>query len=370
MRLAVKRALPALLAAALAHAQGASLANPYESPTPSPSPPAPAPPAPPPSPSPTPAPPPSPTPTSTAPDFLALRGASLEVTDLAAALEPYLQTCKYDEAYLTRQCEALKERLMYLGASRLLRVSIPTTGGVGAATVDKRDVVVRACLTCGGPAVLAGELSGGGLVLGKLPQRIRAGAAGFALDGIELGRVPLAAEKEPARVAPSLVTEVVFRARNEAPAAVSKQPVVLVDILGWRAYDRCEGKIYASAPAGDAGIVAAMEKDDPTCPGYVPPVVKVVENLPETLTAEDITRVMEGAREDVLVCYDKYGVAGYAPATIVVGGADGRMRSIAIGGKFEKTETAGCIEKLMRAVTFPRFRATDLTIDWKFYLNE
>ena len=44
--------------------------------------------------------------------------------------------------------------------------------------------------------------------------------------------------------------------------------------------------------------------------------------------------------------------------------------SIAIGGKFEKTETAGCIEKLMRAVTFPRFRATDLTIDWKFYLNE
>lgn len=299
--------------------------------------------------------------------FLAMHARAEPVDDLAETLLPYLQTCSYPEPYLSRQCAALKERLMFLGTSRLFRYT-----AAGAATLDGRQVVLRACLTCGDAARVQEGLTGGGFVLGRVPRgmRTKAASASARFEGIELGRVPLA-DADPAKVAPALITEFLFRARNELPRRIhaSASSMILVDVVGYRVYDRCAGKVFTSWP-GDGGTIPAVEQTDPTCPGYVKPVVKVVEHLPEKLTQDQIRKVLEGAREDVLVCYDKYGVGGYAPAKITVTGQDGRIFEIVIAGKFENTATAECIDKVMRAVRFPRFLEKELHIDWQFFLQD
>lgn len=262
---------------------------------------------------------------------------------------------------------------MFLGTSRLFRYAVTAEGSRGAAIVEGRQVVLRACLTCNGPAVVSEGLTGGGLVLGKMPQSVRTTIGGLAIDGIDMHRAQIGGDSDPAKVAPALVAEFLFRARNEPPkiaAGKGRQPIVLVDVAGYRVYDRCTGRMYAAWPGGDGGTIAAVEKTDHTCPGYVKPVMKVEENLPAKLDDEGIKRVLEGAREDVLVCYDKYREGGYAPAKITVTGANGRIEKIAIGGKFDGTPTAQCIEKVMRAVTFPRFKEKDLQIDWQFFLQD
>lgn len=302
--------------------------------------------------------------------FLDLRRKAEHVNNLSDALEPYLQTCRYPEEYLERQCNALKERLMFLGTNRTFRYTVPATGGRGASIVDGKQVVVRACLTCSAPAAVAEGLTGSAVIVGKTPSAVRATSAGLDLQGIELTRAPLSANQAPEKVAQALETEFIFRTRNELAKPVGREHVVLVDVLGFRSYDRCTGKIYAVSPPGDGGSLANVEQKDTTCPGYVKPVVKVEENLPQTLTAEQITKVMEGAREDILVCYDKFGVGGYAPAELTVTGSDGRIKEIKITGKLEGTPTSQCIDKVVRAVTFPRFKDKELHIDWKFFLQD
>ena len=230
------------------------------------------------------------------------------------------------------------------------------------------------------PLVLGGGLIGSGFVTTRRPKSVRPveGALG-KFDLVDLDVAKQAVDgKPPTRwrdeFSPHLRAEIVFRPLASPGWFVGVAPRhegVLVELLGYRIFDRCTGRIVASSLP--AQPVEGVEKTDASCPGYLAPVAEAPkpppENLPKTLTRDQLQRAFEGVREDVLVCYERNGGPGYAPTRVVIAGADGRVQSANVPGKFEGTPTAECVVKVVTGVTFPRFSDKELVVNWQFFLR-
>jgi hypothetical protein len=313
-----------------------------------------------------------------------LRAKATEPADVRAALEPFLWKCTDAEPYLRHRCDLLKRRLMMQRAEQTYR----TTVGPEAVRVLARDrpeptleVVLRGCVACDQPLVLEDGLVGSGFVTTRRPKAVRPreGAPGrFDLVDLDFAKQTVAPDgKTPSQwrdaFAANLRAEIVFRPTAGPGWWVGVEPRyegIVVEILGYRIFDRCTGSVVASS--APAQPVAGVEKTDATCPGYVAPVVvapKPIENLPKTLTRAEIERAFELAHDDVMICYERNGVPGYAPTRVVIGGADGHVRSATVGGKFEGTPTGECVAKAVSGLTFPRFSDKELVVNWQFFLR-
>jgi len=317
--------------------------------------------------------------------FEDLRAKATEVADVRVALEPFLWKCTDTEPFARRRCELIRRRLMRQHAARTFRM-VAEPGAVRVAAKERPtpvlEVVLRGCLTCEQPVVLEGGLFGTGFITTRRPRQVRPreGAPGrYDLIDLDVARHAVAADgRKPGEwselFAAHLRAEVVFRPVLAPPWWVGVEPRhegATIEIVGYRIFDRCSGRVVASSVP--AQPVQGVEKTDAGCPGYVAPVAEAPkpppENLPKTLTRDQIQRAFDSAREDVLICYERNGVPGYAPTRVIIRGADGAVQSATVGGKFEGSATAACIVKSVLGVTFPRFADKELVVNWQFFLR-
>ena len=80
------------------------------------------------------------------------------------------------------------------------------------------------------------------------------------------------------------------------------------------------------------------------------------------LSQADITRVMAGVKARGKDCAQRLGQAGVADLKIVVG-KEGNVTDATVSGKLANTPVGACIEKVMRASSFPR--STGLRFDYR-----
>jgi len=317
--------------------------------------------------------------------FEDLRDRAMEVSDPRPAVQPSLWRCTDSEPFRLRRCRLLKRRLMAQRAAQTywMRAEPEAVRVIARDRPEpKAEVVLEGCLTCGRPVALEGGLVGSGFVTTRRPRAVRprAGAPGFFdLFNLDEERLPVTVDgQKPSvwkeTVGPHLRAEVVFRPTMDPPWWYGIQPRhegVTVKIVGYRIFDRCTGRIVASSLPSEP--VEGVEKTESTCPGYVAPVVEAPEpppeDLPQKLNRDQIQRAFESVREDVLVCYERNGVPGYAPARVVIMGSDGKVKSVAIGGKFEGSPTAECITKAVMGLVFPRFLDDEMVVNWQFFLR-
>jgi hypothetical protein len=92
------------------------------------------------------------------------------------------------------------------------------------------------------------------------------------------------------------------------------------------------------------------------------PTKREAESSAPPLSQADITKVMAGVKTRAKDCAQRLGQAGVADLKIVVG-KDGNVASASVGGKLANTPLAACVEKVMRASSFPR--STGLRFDYR-----
>jgi hypothetical protein len=88
--------------------------------------------------------------------------------------------------------------------------------------------------------------------------------------------------------------------------------------------------------------------------------------LPQ-LSQADISRVMAGVRTRGKECAKQLGQKGIAELNLVVG-KEGRVTQVSIGGSVANTPLAACIEKVVRAASFPR--SAGLRFDYRLDVRQ
>ena len=97
----------------------------------------------------------------------------------------------------------------------------------------------------------------------------------------------------------------------------------------------------------------AMLKDVQKSKPEPPPPEREEAAPPPPLSQADISRVMAGVKTRSKDCARQFGQKGIAELKLVVN-KDGRVTDVTVGGKLASMPVAACIEKVVRAASFPR----------------
>lgn len=147
-----------------------------------------------------------------------------------------------------------------------------------------------------------------------------------------------------------------------------------VKVVGFRVYDPCDGTIIAADPpsnptsadksaCGENVMAGAEEKPEPKKD------TKPAEpTLPAALTTYMINTALAPARKAAQQCYVTYGVSGNASFRITISDK-GQVIALQQTGDFVDTPTGACVEKAVKAATFPPTRKKSTTIDYPFMLR-
>jgi hypothetical protein len=106
-----------------------------------------------------------------------------------------------------------------------------------------------------------------------------------------------------------------------------------------------------SKPHQDKGLDALLNDVQKGKPDS-PPKHDAPAPLP-SLSQSDITRVMAEVKTRGKECARQLGQKGIAELNLVVG-KEGRVTQVSVGGNVANTPLAACIEKAVRAASFPR----------------
>lgn len=269
-----------------------------------------------------------------------------------------------------RQCLAVKEARARAVVDQLYVTHGDLVVSLGEYDAAKGGVpwTVRACLSCGEAAQIAGERR---YVTGKGAVAIKGGA----LVGPELAKgVIRVASSGAARrwrevALPRLEKQVLFRVPPKfAGWSQGLTKGVTVEVVGVRVFDPCDGVVVHASPASDpvpgdplrcpgGAAIEAEKPPEPTVPtGPVGPT------LPDKLSTADIQATIAPTRPELLKCLEIYGIPGDARVTLDIAGADGSVKKAALRGEFEDTPTGECITKVLSAVQFPKFKSKSMTI--------
>jgi hypothetical protein len=110
----------------------------------------------------------------------------------------------------------------------------------------------------------------------------------------------------------------------------------------------------------------ALLKDVQKGKPEAPPKQEAAAPLPQ-LSQADISRVMAGVRTRGKDCAHQLGQKGIAELTLVVG-KEGRVTQVSVGGNVANTPLAACIEKAVRAASFPR--SAGLRFDYRLDVRQ
>jgi hypothetical protein len=293
---------------------------------------------------------------------------------LAAVLWAELGRCGGDDELERRACEGVRAgRRAQLADERFVVAGDARSLELGAFDPVKRSapLTVTACLACAQPVTLDGA------------ELYVAGTAKVALvDGVVKPRPAreTAVVFDSAAAYDAWVADTLPRLRREfvivAAGAVAwtkvDAPGAAVEVLGWRVYDPCTGKVIASEPASadlapDAkacGAEVAAADAEPATAEAAPTAPK----LPYQLSTYDINRALAPVRAAGQRCLDAYGIPGKASFTITVS-ADGTIAKLVQTGDFTETPTGICLDKAVREVSFPAMQKASVTFDYPIVLR-
>jgi hypothetical protein len=184
------------------------------------------------------------------------------------------------------------------------------------------------------------------------------------------------ADRWAAEIVPRLRSEYLVQVPAQAKTWTGgKQKALRVKVVGFRVYDPCDGKIICADPpsnptsadksaCGENVMTGAADKEAEPKKDTAPAAPK----LPATLTTYMINTALAPARKAAQQCYITYGVAGNASFRITISDK-GQVTALQQKGDFVDTPTGACVEKAVKAVTFPETRKKSTTIDYPFMLR-
>lgn len=148
-----------------------------------------------------------------------------------------------------------------------------------------------------------------------------------------------------------------------------------VDVIGFRVYDPCDGKVVCASPQSDKGVVdksscgddvvSDIPEDDPEPRVDDKPKGPVI---PNRLSTDQIKAALAPATLAAEKCFEAYGVAGKAWFKITFS-SEGALMSAEQSGDFKGTPTGDCIQKAVDVVTFPESKKKKTTVKYPFNLR-
>ena len=279
-----------------------------------------------------------------------------------------------------RQCDGIRDARVDQIAGQSFLV---TTGGqpvvIGAwdAQLKAAPVEVAPCLACDAAVDIDGE------------KLFVVGQGDVALTGGAIRVAPLhkksfafkdeaALEEWKAQVMPRLTSEFVVRVDRAARWNKDGTAGMRVDVVAWRVFDPCTGKIIAAKPASAdlaadkraCGDQVEEEPKQPETPTKVEPErpVKKEPVLPRQLSPYQINQGMAPVRKQSMKCFDAYGVPGKASFKVTISN-EGAVSGLEQTGDFVDTPTGACLEKAIKAATFPKMKKPSMTFDFPVVLQ-
>jgi len=292
-----------------------------------------------------------------------------------ALVWPLTAACDQGDDLARRQCRVVRDaRVAQVRGETFLVDAEPSAMTVGDwdAASKAAPVALRGCIACATPVMIAGR-----------PMLVVTNQASPTFDGgapqaavVHEGTRPFHEETAVARwrssVVPRLRAQLAVRLPAGNPIWIRDgRAGVAVEVVGFRVYDPCDGSVLFSRP--ESAKLAAEPK---TCGEQVAaaepvrrrPVEDASARLPAQLSPTDIRAALRPAMEAAQVCFDSYGVAGSATLKIAISGG-GKVIALVQDGDFADTPTGACIEKAVRATTFPQTRKKRTTITYPVVLN-
>lgn len=283
-------------------------------------------------------------------DDLAGRAAVLTAADVVGVAWSLTAACDQGDGAAIRRCRQIRDRrAKALRAGTWLIEAEPGAFAIGPWNPDTSSVPLTlvGCVACAQPV--------GGLYIVSnkaAPTFTGQVATAAGLHQVERPFPDETAANRWRRRAAGVRTQFVVRVAEAAGGLWERDghKGLAVEILGFRAYEPCEGAIVFASPT--AAPVAA---DQASCGKIVDEVVvdtgpKVV--LPATLSPDDIKSTMKVVVAAAKVCFDDYGVPGRAKLIYTVTGA-GAIAAYEQTGDFIDTPTGRCIDKAAKGLTFP-----------------
>ena len=333
----------------------------------------------------------SPTRAGATENYEKVRKLSTEVYDMRAVLLPFVKSCQGKASSFRRLfCEALNERLKAQHQSKLYEQTFDGESTGGPLTLSflspskpgaqpQMKIALRACLTCDHPMIerQGGDIAKARFFVFKEPKAIKARKGGlYDLADVSLAEleVPLpetmSAKRFDREVRPQLRLDLIYRPVAGVTRIGRRQKfgVVTFELAAHRVYNKCSGEVYRAEPKM-LGKRVAVDKNDMSCPQNRPQgkIAKIV--LPPKLPSGTVKRLMGALSEDLVACYNQFGVRGDFPVDILIM-PDGRVKRATVMGAQAGTPSAECVERLVRGVHFPPFAGRSLHLPWPLAISD
>lgn len=290
------------------------------------------------------------------------------VDGLASLFWSQTAACREGSDLDRRQCVAVRDARAKAVVERTYVTSGDVVVTLGDYDLAKGGVpyTVRACLSCGEAAQIAGERR---FVTGKGSTTVKGGA--IVAPELAKGVIKVASEDAAKRwkevALPRLEKQFLFKIPPKfAGWSQGLTKGVVVDVVAVRVFDPCDGAIVHASTSSDpiAGDPskcaggAAIVAEKPKAPD-VP--VDTGPKLPDKLSTAAIQAAIAPLRPEIQKCLEIYGIPGDARVTLDIAGA-GKVDKATLKGEFEDTPTGECILKVVNGMTFPPFKSKTMTI--------
>ncbi len=318
-------------------------------------------------------------------DFESLVKSSEHTQTLSRIFYPFVATCEREKDRFRRLfCSALNDRLVAQHQSKTYRTTFsPSAAGplivkFSAKPKPTLELRVKGCLTCKAPmhARKGGDISKSRFFMLKMPDKIkvRRGRVRYDFGNIDITRyeVPLPArmtkKKFKEEVLPFLRLDLLFKpiAGVTKVGKRHKYGVINFELVAHRVYDRCSGKIFGAAPPMKGKF--KVNKKDLSCPQNQPKKAMVKVKLPSQLPRAKVQVLMKHLSADLQVCYEQFGVTGEVPVDNKIA-PKGIVKQVKEGGKLAGTPSSQCVERMIKALKFPRFSGPDARLQWPLSLK-
>ena len=318
--------------------------------------------------------------------FEHLAKTAVPVYNLKSILRPFVATCVFKKTKFKKLfCQALNERLKAQHQTKVYHLAVNEASEAGPLVAFYRakpkphaEVFVRGCLTCKEPMLrrAGGDVSKGRFFTLKLPKdiKIKRGKVLYNLTDIGLARYTFDLPPKMTAKAfkkdwlPHLRLDLMFRpeAGVEMVGKRYKYGVLTFQPMGHRVYQKCNGAVLGASPRMQGTY--EVDKNDLTCAENQPKKVVVAPKLPTTLNQDKVKKLMDAVDADLGACYEMFGKAGDVPVDVLVS-PDGKVKVAKVAGDMAGSPTAQCVERMIKALTFPKFVGRDARMQWPFTLK-
>jgi len=253
-----------------------------------------------------------------------------------------------------RQCRRLRDtRAAQLSGATLLVDADRDAFSVGAWSAAKKStpLTLSSCIRCKGV-----EHDGKTWYL----VGSRDGTAGPKVKGgkVEAGLLVDSARPTPDAAAAKRLAASAKHAKVQLLVKVPAKPTwsdagkqgLALDVLGYRVYSPCDGKVVLANPSSASGPVDKKACAELT--GGTKPAAPSSDDAAGELTPAQVKAAVKPVIREAKACYRKYQVAGKAKLRMAIA-ADGSLAEYEQQGDFVNTPTGSCIDAAVKKAAFP-----------------